>query len=137
MLSLLAGWRATRVPAQMIELKRKSRSGSSCFYEIFVQLRVELLFGGLTKRQAAVHPADLPSWVALFLLVTFDPVQHAYSMKVSLVGRITDRFKAVILKAKVAAVSARSVKTIWRRASGLHGRRTASLAKSKFLCPSS
>jgi hypothetical protein len=52
---------AIRVPAQTIELKRKSSFGSSCFYEIFVELRVEQFFGGLTKREAAVRPADLPS----------------------------------------------------------------------------
>jgi hypothetical protein len=77
------------------------------------------------------------TWAALLLLVAFGPVPHAQSTKVSLVGRITDRAKAVILEAKIAAVSARPVKTIWRRASGLHGRRTASLAESKFLSPSS
>ena len=49
------------MPAQMIELKRKSRSGGSYFYEIFVKLRVELLFGGLTKREAAVRSAELAS----------------------------------------------------------------------------
>jgi hypothetical protein len=45
------------------------------------------------------------TWVALLLLIAFDPVAHAQSTKVSLAGRITDRVRAAILEAKVAAVS--------------------------------